>query len=239
MEIGIKFCGGCNPVFDRGKRLNRFMEAHPEHTYITSDTGRICDLWMVICGCSRICAETKGLKARWQTAVLWNEDGFQKLEREMEEVQKAENGTEKRKLRIGDQAEVTCRITQKDAELFGTVTKDGSRLHREQQTAVLAGFERPPVYGMFLDSLVSAVMGSELPGNGTIYMEHTTRFIRPVYAGDEVSVTVQFVSCEEMEDCYVGEFRASVRNRQGERVLTASCRQKMMKTLFAVQKTAE
>lgn len=239
MEIGIKFCGGCNPVFDRGRRLRRFMETHPEHTYITSDASRICDLWMVICGCSRICAETGGLKARWKTAVLWSEDGFQKLEQEMEEFDAgAAPSFEKSCLTLGDRVTERYLIGDRDVELFGTITRDKSRLHNHQPTAVLAGFEKPPVYGMFLDSLVSAVMGSRLPGSGTIYMEHTTRFIRPVYVGDEIEIQVDFLECQEEKDCYVGRFRGSVRNQRGERVLTADCRQKMMKELFEVRQAA-
>lgn len=226
-------------MFDRGKRLRRFMDAHPEHSYYTSDTDRVCDLWMVICGCSRICAETKGLKARWKTVALWNEDGFLRMEQEIKQAEEfGQNAGEKRILQVKDRTVRKYPITEQDAAMFGKITKDGSSLHTDRAIALQAGFENPPVYGMYLDSLVSAVMGSDLPGSGTIYMEHMTRFIRPVYAGDEVEITVEFISCEEQEDCYIGEFRAGVRNQRGERVLTANCRQKLMKTFFSVREAA-
>ena len=85
---------------------------------------------------------------------------------------------------------------------------------------------------MFLDSLVSAVMGTELPGSGTLYMEHTTRFIRPVYQGDYIEITVEFVSYEEQDDCYVGLFCGTVRNQKGERVLITHSSQMMKKQFF-------
>ncbi len=123
-------------------------------------------------------------------------------------------------------------VTKEEVQCFAALTGDESRLHLDSRFADAAGFKRPPVHGMFLDSLVSAVMGTELPGGGTLYMEHVTRFIRPVYQGDTIEITVEFLSYEERDDCYVGLFRGTCKNQYGERVLTSSCSQMMMKRLF-------
>ncbi len=80
MVIGIKYCGGCNPTYERVARVERFKKDHPEHEYVSS-TDRTCDIWMVVCGCSRRCAITTGLKARSEVVPLWNEESFQWLER--------------------------------------------------------------------------------------------------------------------------------------------------------------
>ncbi len=123
-------------------------------------------------------------------------------------------------------------VTSQDVHRFAALTGDESLLHLDSGFAQMAGFKGPPVHGMFLDSLVSSVMGTELPGSGTLYMEHTTRFIRPVYQGDTIEITVEFLSYEERDDCYVGLFRGTCKNQYGERVLTSSCSQMMMKRLF-------
>lgn len=241
MVIGIKFCGGCNPVYDRGGRVEKFKKANPEHEYVTSESNAVCDLWMVVCGCSRRCAGTDGLKAERGIVLLWDEAGFRRLEQEIREAaQRGRIGCrEKRVLHLHEKAVWSRTVTKEDIQRFAELTGDRSKLHLDLSIAAEAGFERPPVHGMFLDSLVSAVMGTELPGSGTLYMEHTARFIRPVYQGDTIEITVEFLSCEERADCYVGMFRGTCRNQKGERVLTAMCSQMMKKSLFAVSEESE
>lgn len=236
MKIGIKFCGGCNPVYDRGRRVSRFREAHPEHEYVTSDTNAVCDIWMVVCGCSRRCADTNGLKAGRGIVLLWDEDSFKRLEEEAAEAAREgeAGGSDRRVLHLHEKARRSRMMTSEDVRSFAALTGDKSRLHLDSHTASRAGFERPLVHGMFLDSLVSAVMGTDLPGSGTLYTEHTARFIRPVYIGDTIEITVEFVSFEEREDCYIGMFRGTCRNQNGERVLSAMCSQMMKKSLFKV-----
>lgn len=254
MVIGIKYCGGCNPVYDRGGRVREFIKDNPAHEYVTSDTGRLCDFWMVVCGCSRRCADIKGLKAERKVVLLWEEKGFKRLEQEIRgaeaesrkseaegckseaEGRKAEGRDfrEKKSLHLHEKAVCTREIKEEDIRCFTELTGDESGLHVDWDTAARAGFQRPIVPGMFLDSLVSALMGTKLPGSGTLYMEHTTRFIRPVYPGDTIEITVEFISCEEQEDCYIGIFHGTCRNQRGERVLTLRCSQMMKKSLFCV-----
>lgn len=230
MRIGIKFCGGCNPFYDRCSRVSKFREANPGHEYVISDTSAVCDIWMVVCGCSRRCADVSGLINCTKVVFLWDEAGFLRLE---QEIQGGASGSRKKKvLHLHEKAVRRRLVTKADVQCFAELTGDESLLHLDTDYAEMAGFKYPPVHGMFLDSLVSAVMGSELPGSGTLYMEHTTRFIRPVYQGDMIEITVEFVSYEEQEDCYVGLFRGTLRNQKGERVLISRSSQMMMKQLF-------
>lgn len=234
MKIGIKFCGGCNPVYDRCSRVGKFREANPRHEYVTSDTEAVCDIWMVVCGCSRRCADVSGLKDCKKVVLLWDETGFIRLEQEIraEEKSASSDNMEKKVLHLHEKAVRWRLVTSEDVHRFAALTGDESLLHLDSGFAEMAGFKGPPVHGMFLDSLVSSVMGTELPGSGTLYMEHTTRFIRPVYQGDTIEITVEFLSYEERDDCYVGLFRGTCKNQYGERVLTSSCSQMMMKRLF-------
>jgi hypothetical protein len=58
MTIGVKFCGGCNPMYDRGKLFEKTKEAYSGHTFEMADNTRKYEKLLVICGCERACADT-------------------------------------------------------------------------------------------------------------------------------------------------------------------------------------
>ena len=58
MTIGVKFCGGCNPMYDRGKLFEKTKETYPDHTFEMADDTRKYEKLLVICGCERACADT-------------------------------------------------------------------------------------------------------------------------------------------------------------------------------------
>ncbi len=58
MTIGVKFCGGCNPMYDRGKLFEKTKEAYPDHTFEVADDTKKYETLLVICGCERVCADT-------------------------------------------------------------------------------------------------------------------------------------------------------------------------------------
>jgi len=238
MIIGIKYCKGCKPAYDRVKRVKKLKTLNSEHEYILACDDMVCDIWIVVCGCMEKCEGSERLRARQRVAVLWDEESFRLLEQELALSDQAgmSRVNEKRILHLHDKAVMTKTMTKKDTVRFARLTGDESRLHLDQDTAWKAGYHSPLVHGMYIDSLVSAVMGTMLPGNGTIYMEHDVRFIRPAYHGDVLEITVEFTSYVEQEDCYIGMFRATCKNQKRERVLMARCSQKLLKNLFGVVK---
>lgn len=236
MVIGIKYCGGCNPVYDRGKRVRKFQEANPGHEYVTSSDRKDCDYWMVVCGCSRLCAGLEGLSARRKVVMLCDEVSFQVFERELQAVGNMEEKPRIKVLRLHERAECRKEIKRADVESFLKLTGDENRLHREGN---IAGFTEPVVPGMFIDSLLSAAMGSVLPGSGTIYMDHDTRFMRPVFYSDTIDIAVEFLKYDELEDGYIGTFRGVCKNGRGEKVMVSHCRQMMKKSFFKIEKESE
>ena len=50
MVIGVKYCGGCNSVYDRGRQVNRLKEQFPEHEFCTASQTKVCDVWLAVCG---------------------------------------------------------------------------------------------------------------------------------------------------------------------------------------------
>ena len=63
MIIGVKFCGGCNPKYDRGKLYERIREVYSEHSFETAGEEKIYDMLLVITGCERACPDITRYKA--------------------------------------------------------------------------------------------------------------------------------------------------------------------------------
>lgn len=60
MRVGVKYCGGCNPRYDRVAFVERFRRRHPEATVEPAVTGVVYDCLLVVCGCSAQCADLTG-----------------------------------------------------------------------------------------------------------------------------------------------------------------------------------
>lgn len=266
MKIGVKYCGGCNSIYDRGRQVELIKKKFPEHTYMTTADGYEADLWLTVCGCLRACASTEGLQAGKKLFVLSTERSFHDVhlyleaeakkemqketqEETQEETQK-ETQTETQEespvakmqqkiLRVGQEAEFSKTFYKDDVELFAALTGDHSRLHTDMEFAKDSIYGKPVVHGVLAASLISTVMGMKLPGEGTVFVEENVRFCKPVFYGDTVTAKVRFVSCREGKDRYIGTFSGICVNRNGEVLCTAHCRQLMPKTGFFVENPEE
>ena len=89
-------------------------------------------------------------------------------------------------LKVGMQATVSRTITETDLRNFSGVSGDTNPMHLNQEYASKTVFGGCIVHGMLTASLISAVVGTRLPGPGSIYMNQTLRFTAPVHVGDTV-----------------------------------------------------
>ena len=55
MNIGVKFCGGCNPTYERGEAYKKYRAMYPEHQFETVNLQKKYDRILVICGCEKAC----------------------------------------------------------------------------------------------------------------------------------------------------------------------------------------
>ena len=94
------------------------------------------------------------------------------------------------KLSIGDSAEITKTIEQSDIDAFAQVTGDHNPVHVDEEFAKTTRFGRRIAHGMLTASLISAVLANRLPGEGSVYLGQTLRFVAPVFAGDEITARV-------------------------------------------------
>ena len=92
---------------------------------------------------------------------------------------------------VGDVAEVTYTVTAETIREFVTASGDDNPIHSDEAFAAGTRFGRVIAPGMLTGSFVSSVIGTHLPGPGTIYLSQTFRFMRPVYIADRVTARVE------------------------------------------------
>ncbi len=94
-------------------------------------------------------------------------------------------------LSVGDEADFTKTVTGDDVTLFARVTGDTNPLHVDEEAASRSRFGGRIAHGMLTAGLISAVLGTKLPGPGCIYLSQTLRFTRPVRIGDTVTARAE------------------------------------------------
>ena len=97
-------------------------------------------------------------------------------------------------LKIGQSASYTRTITEADVQQFGAVSGDLNPLHFDEDYAKTTIFRGRIAHGMLSLSFVSTVLGTQLPGAGSIFMSSTVRFKAPVRIGDTVVARVELTS---------------------------------------------
>jgi acyl dehydratase len=96
-------------------------------------------------------------------------------------------------LTVGDVAEVAYTVTTETIREFVTASGDDNPIHSDAAFAAGTRFGRVIAPGMLTGSFVSSVIGTRLPGPGTIYLSQSFRFLRPVHVGDRVTARVEVV----------------------------------------------
>jgi 3-hydroxybutyryl-CoA dehydratase len=89
-------------------------------------------------------------------------------------------------LAVGMEETFSRTITDTDMRNFSGVSGDTNPMHLNEEFAQATPFGSTIVFGMLTASLISAVIGTKLPGPGCIYMNQTLKFLAPVRVGDTV-----------------------------------------------------
>lgn len=101
------------------------------------------------------------------------------------------------KFKPGDTASLSRTISDDDIRAFAKATGDHNPLHLDEEFAKQTRFGRRVAHGMLSASLISAVIANELPGEGSIYLGQTLRFVAPVFPGDTVTARITVTSIRE------------------------------------------
>lgn len=89
---------------------------------------------------------------------------------------------------VGDDAEISHKITQEDVDAFACLTGDFNPLHVSAQYARTTSFQKPVVHGMLSASFISTLIGTCLPGEGALWSSQMLEFLRPAFVGDIITV---------------------------------------------------
>ncbi|MEL6375801.1 MAG: MaoC family dehydratase [Pseudomonadota bacterium] len=87
-------------------------------------------------------------------------------------------------------------VTDEDIRMFAQVSTDHNPVHMDEDYAQDTIFEGRIAHGMLTAGLISAVIGEQLPGHGTVYMGQSLKFLAPVRPGDMVTAEVEVIGID-------------------------------------------
>jgi len=119
---------------------------------------------------------------------------------------------------VGDSAQITRRVTDGDIASFVDAVGDYNPVHSDRAYAAETVFKEPIAPGIWTAGLVSAVIGTRLPGPGAIYLSQDLKFLKPVKAGDSISARVEVIDVNRERNRI--RLRTVCTNQQAEDVLT-------------------
>lgn len=120
-------------------------------------------------------------------------------------------------IQVGDQASLSKTISEYDVYTFAGITGDFNPVHINSQFAKTTIFKERIAHGMIAAGLISAVLGTTLPGANTIYLGQSLSFKAPVKIGDTVTATVEVIEKIEGKSRLV--LQTTVMNQDGTVVL--------------------
>ncbi|MFL0166089.1 MULTISPECIES: MaoC family dehydratase [Clostridium] len=122
-----------------------------------------------------------------------------------------------KEIKIGDKAYFQKTITETDVYLYAGITGDLNPAHINQVESEKTMFQGRIAHGMLTAGLVSAVLGMQLPGPGSIYLGQELKFTAPVKIGDTIKAEVEVI--ERIEDKNRIKLSTTCTNQDGVEVL--------------------
>lgn len=119
---------------------------------------------------------------------------------------------------VGDSAQITRRVSDGDIASFVDAVGDYNPVHSDRAYAAATVFKEPIAPGIWTAGLVSAVIGTRLPGPGAIYLSQDLKFLKPVKAGDSISARVEVIDVNREKNRI--RLRTVCTNQRAEDVLT-------------------
>lgn len=119
---------------------------------------------------------------------------------------------------VGDSAQITRRVTDGDISAFVDAVGDHNPVHADREYAATTPFKEPIAPGIWTAGLISAVIGTRLPGPGAIYLSQDLKFLKPVKAGDSISARVEVLEVNRERNRV--RLRTVCTNQRAEDVLT-------------------
>jgi 3-hydroxybutyryl-CoA dehydratase len=100
-------------------------------------------------------------------------------------------------LKLGMCDSISKTITGKDVDSFAEISLDTNPIHLNEEYASKTIFKKRIAHGILTTGLISAVLGTKLPGEGAIYLSQDIKFLAPVYLNDTITATVKIIELNE------------------------------------------
>jgi 3-hydroxybutyryl-CoA dehydratase len=120
-------------------------------------------------------------------------------------------------IQIGDSAEFAKTVSETDIYLYAGITGDFNPAHINAAHAEKTFFKTRIAHGMLTAGFISTILGTLLPGPGTIYLNQTLSFLAPVRIGDTITARAEVT--ERNEDRNKVTFKTTCTNQDGTVVL--------------------
>jgi len=118
---------------------------------------------------------------------------------------------------IGDKASDSRKVTEEVVRAFADATGDFNPVHIDAEFAKTSLFKERVAHGMLGAGLISAVLGTKLPGPNTIYLAQEMKFLAPVKLGDTITAEVEVL--EKIDKPKILKLKTTVRNQSGTAII--------------------
>ena len=120
-------------------------------------------------------------------------------------------------IQVGDKASASMDVTDDVVRRFAEATGDFNPVHLDPVFAKNSLFKERVAHGMLGAGLISAVLGTQLPGPNTIYLGQDLKFVAPVRLGDTITAEVEVL--EKIDKPKILKLRTTVRRQDGTNVI--------------------
>ena len=121
-------------------------------------------------------------------------------------------------LKVGQRASFSKTISEFDVYMFAGISGDFNPAHINQAYAEQTAFKTRIAHGMLSAAFISTVLGTQLPGTGTIYISQSMTFLAPVTIGDTITATAEVV--EIIAEKKRVRLKTVCTNQDGKEILT-------------------
>lgn len=120
-------------------------------------------------------------------------------------------------LKTGDLHRIHHTITDAEIRAFAAVSGDHNPIHLDEGYAHQSPFGRRIAHGMYLGGLISGVLGTKLPGPGSIYLSQDFKFLRPAFVGETITILIRVTAIRA--DKPIVTIETLIQNSHGETIL--------------------
>lgn len=127
--------------------------------------------------------------------------------------------------KIGQSGSFSKTLTQTDVYIYAGVCGDFNPVHVNEVEAGKSIFGKQVVHGMLSASLISTVIGTIMPGKGSIYLGQNLKFVKPVFFGDTITAVVTIIGIDDYKN--ILELQTQEFNQNNELVVDGTARVKI------------